>query len=1443
MPVINKIRIVNFAYNNDNRLIPDTTFDLRSQDGLITLRNGGGKSIMAQVIMQPMIPMGSLGHNAKKRTFDKIFRKDQEPCYVLIEWKLDNNAGFMTNGIAFKRFNNFEDEGNKSSIDYYTFIMDKATCDLNITNLKLSAMEGASLKIKDYYEVKSLIEGHGGKVYKSESEFYKSNLMTYNIYPKEWKSIIAKINGDEGGLLKLFENSVTSKELTENWIVKTIKEAIEGSTNINELSQQTENHIVKARKRIEDRKNRELLNSYTTRLKEFKTIVQVLENIENIMKASKDNIYNLKFTLNSYCKKEEEAVADLNKELLEIEKIIQELEIQTISRDYYKVEEEKNQLSKERLRVKAELEDKERQLKEINKLITSLKVASIKESCKEAEVELAEYEGKIDKLSLEEKDIDIKVRNLGYTIKTIYENKKAEMEANLNQLEEALTFGTKEAEKVKAVLLANKKEEKSFLEESMKLQGKLSYLNEAIEELLEKVENNNLFLGTNEVEIEKEIGVLEHKVNDLKEDILEKYKEKELLEKEKINKVQALEESKEKIARESIKKQEKIKELETFEGTIEELKEKVSRFNIDFSFKEMETSLEGLQTMAKSLDDTIVKTLNEKRDKERALERLSSGGIELNKRFMAYLKEKAITYILGSDYLKSSLSSEEERKKCLKAVPLLPYAFIIERSTLEIIKTNMPEEFYENLTLIIEREELNNMDFYGENSIIPLSRGVYALAHYNKELVIKEDLEGEKTSLKNAILNEEERIALWKEQLKRINLIINEIENLSYEEDYEEKLRAEINDFDNSMSQLIISRENEMRQLKEIEERVKLLEEKTASFLRIKEECEKIIIVFQELIGKVIDKKKTYVRLESLKEELRLKEALIDHEEKKLRNINEKTNDLCFKKIRGEEEYKHIKEKDREFIGFREGTFIQGDLEGLISQYFALKQNSVTGDLNELKAKAAARRDAIKNYKGNLVAFAEEEYEDVNYSFNLERKSEKDKQALSDKIKILTSEEALLKKDVDSKHLAMDKILGSLGSHKIKAKEEIESSLEEKKQAIFNKQQLINLSINNLEAEIEKCRKIEERIQDNLWFEIKDYNGLKKIYKEEYLKGRVAIYEKENNTLKELNQRSEQCKDKIKIYFIDLKRDFSGINQTIDISLKTFEREIEKQINKELSILIDKQTALIGMTLEKLATDLQILDTEQNQIVSSYLDVAKLYTEELLKIDKNSVLTIEKTRRKMMVIDKLNYDEISSPRILSLYLKETLNTLINSEKIEDSSLSKAINKEFSVENLLIHYCDLNNVIVKFYKVEEHISSSDYKKWEEMLPDNSGGEKFVSFFVLLATLINYSRGNHLKKNASSMSIIMDNPFAAISSQHLLIPLFEYARQNNIQLICFSDHDKVDIIDRFNTIIRLAITPLTNKKEVIEAEVMDKEGLSYEEQIEEGYYSYSEQMSLL
>ena len=62
MPQISKIRIVNCNYNDGKRLIPDELYDLASAESgealnsLFNLNNGGGKTVLVQLMMQPDFP-------------------------------------------------------------------------------------------------------------------------------------------------------------------------------------------------------------------------------------------------------------------------------------------------------------------------------------------------------------------------------------------------------------------------------------------------------------------------------------------------------------------------------------------------------------------------------------------------------------------------------------------------------------------------------------------------------------------------------------------------------------------------------------------------------------------------------------------------------------------------------------------------------------------------------------------------------------------------------------------------------------------------------------------------------------------------------------------------------------------------------------------------------------------------------------------------------------------------------------------------------------------------------------------------------------------------------------------------------------------------------------------------------------------------------------------
>ncbi len=100
MPRINRIRIVNFSYNNDSRHILDETFNFHGgENALLNLANGGGKSVLVQLFLQPVAP----GAKIQGRNIAGFFRKKKLPAYIMIEWKLDGAGGYLLTGVGMGR--------------------------------------------------------------------------------------------------------------------------------------------------------------------------------------------------------------------------------------------------------------------------------------------------------------------------------------------------------------------------------------------------------------------------------------------------------------------------------------------------------------------------------------------------------------------------------------------------------------------------------------------------------------------------------------------------------------------------------------------------------------------------------------------------------------------------------------------------------------------------------------------------------------------------------------------------------------------------------------------------------------------------------------------------------------------------------------------------------------------------------------------------------------------------------------------------------------------------------------------------------------------------------------------------------------------------------------------------------------------------------------------
>ena len=122
----------------------------------------------------------------------------------------------------------------------------------------------------------------------------------------------------------------------------------------------------------------------------------------------------------------------------------------------------------------------------------------------------------------------------------------------------------------------------------------------------------------------------------------------------------------------------------------------------------------------------------------------------------------------------------------------------------------------------------------------------------------------------------------------------------------------------------------------------------------------------------------------------------------------------------------------------------------------------------------------------------------------------------------------------------------------------------------------------------------------------------------------------------------------------------------------------------------------------------------------------------------------------------------------------------------------------------------SNVEIKLYKIEEQ---REYQITWEQVAKNSGGEGFLSAFVILTSLLSFMRRDETDIFSSfeeGKVLLMDNPFAQTNAAHLLKPLIELAKKNNTQLICLSRLGGDSIYSRFENIYSLSLVPSSFKK---------------------------------
>lgn len=267
------------------------------------------------------------------------------------------------------------------------------------------------------------------------------------------------------------------------------------------------------------------------------------------------------------------------------------------------------------------------------------------------------------------------------------------------------------------------------------------------------------------------------------------------------------------------------------------------------------------------------------------------------------------------------------------------------------------------------------------------------------------------------------------------------------------------------------------------------------------------------------------------------------------------------------------------------------------------------------------------------------------------------------------------------------------------------------------------------------------------------------------------------------------------------------LNQTArleDFQEDSYRKPLESMI--ELSAHPDQVLQQLSVTLlsydnlmEKLGVDISLVEKEKERIVELLQEYVWEVHQNLGKIDRNSTITIRERPVKMLKIQLPDWEE--NEKMYLLHLNDFIDEITKKglglfEKNENAQ--EYFGTQITTRNLYDAVVGIGNVQIRLYKIE---AQREYAiTWTEVAR-NSGGEGFLSAFVILSSLLHYMRKDDsdiLADKNEGKVLLMDNPFAQTNAAHLLKPLMDVAKKANTQLICLTGLGGESIYHRFDNI---------------------------------------------
>lgn len=1439
MSKINAARLININYNNNAIRISDEIFHFNGESTLISLRNGGGKSVLVQMLTAPFVHKRY--RDAKDRPFESYFTTSK-PSFILVEWALDQNAGFVLTGMMARRS---QDSDSGEELEMVNFVCEyRASCLQDIHHLPVVEKGKKEMTLKNFSACRQMFEGY--KRDRSlqffyydmnngaQSRQYFDKLQEYQIHYKEWESIIKKVNLKESGLSELFSDCRDEKGLVEKWFLDAVESKLNKERNrMKEFQSILEKYVGQYKDNRSKIQRRDTIRLFKQEARKIQEKLSVYREGERKEKEQENLVAHFIAELERLQAVTEEEYEDILSRMEQVLAQIAHIEYEKLSGEIYRLEEQMRFHLSNRDMVSMEKEALEREAEEITHRLHLLACAKQQRL---ADEEKAEWDKALQRLRVaREKNVNLEPeRNrLGYVLRCHYEK---ELEENGKRQQEN-SRGIAETEEN----IFQEKQIQSDLEgrlrERVSAEGALKSQVQSYDRQEEQFNTRYQEHFVRNILGEYEPGTMEifqeaqeNRMEELGRERLKTKKALEMSKEAQRSRERKLTDMREEQIRRRAKQEQQSRTRSLYEEELEA--RRVILKYLDLDEKELFDREKILHASGRKLAEiaNLRRNLEKEEDSlQKEYQRLTKGQVlELSQELEAELAGLGIHVVYGMEWLKKNGYPEKENQELVRSHPFLPYGLILSKQELEKLSRHTGNICTSFPIPIILREHLEkragedpgNVRRFGDVSFYVL---------FNENLLDEEKLRDLVAEKEQQIRRKQEAVRIRQEEYQQYFERQEQVKNQSVSrESYEEnekrlaELADQIRGTDEEIraaSQELTERKEQMerqeQEIRRMDQELERQRRKTEDFQELRGAYEEYARFRQELelcrkeMSRLTDRQKlSREKLEKLRDRQKSLEA-----ERDALLREEEGQQEAVRKYRRYEEYTEPAEKEagEDWRGRWEAVQIQPDLRRIVADMearYAAVTATVSLEIQELERQEQLSGRRCKDADQELrhlqkkYGLTENAWQDTRYS----RKEESRQEILLEdrRMKIQTKQSLWNEEDkriaviTQQKADLLKRMRTECGQEEPLPKAEIQNQDFEsrKNQLKYQERELKNTA--------DKLQKRLHSLDENLTA-LAEYSEFEKKEPIVWERDFMAMNAKELRNFKgilirDYNQYVKSRQDAKEQLVRVLNQIVRDEHFQEDYYKKPLEAMLELsddagQVRRQMETTIQSYDSL----MEKLEVDISVVEKEKQKIAELLEDYLREVHRNLGRIDQNATITVRERAIKMLKIQLPVWEE--NENLYHIRLQDLIDELTQKgigifERNENAQ--EYFGTRMTTRNLYDTVVGIGNVQIRLYKIE---AQREYPiTWAEVAK-NSGGEGFLSAFVILSSLLYYMRKDETDifadRNEGKV-LLMDNPFAQTNASHLLKPLMDVAKKTNTQLICLTGLGGDSIYNRFDNI---------------------------------------------